>query len=476
MRVRLGVWTRSRALTLLSLAVLGGATLRPHPLVDRAFAFLSSGTRVLGEIALPFDLSRTREAHAAQESLLAKGSQAREWSDTALAREQEWVLPRRADLVAGRRFVHAEVVRSGSGDLDTIDVRLATTAGVRAGQPVVVGEHFVGRVRALDPAREGAATVELVTGRDFRVGAEATPESRARGEVPCRLVAGGLSSRAREEGRDEVALAVRTPSRRRVTSGVVRVHEPLLADDDEGNATRLLAEGFLLGELASDDPDAPQPEVRIVPGLDYESGLHQVLVVTPPAGGAAVVPLTLDTFEGRRWTAVRCLGPAQADVGREGVTLAVGALSGAREGQAVSYGAHFVGRLERVEALSSVARTLGDPGLSLHVLARLDGEDEPRAIGQLVSLGRDPVTREVRMRWVARVALDPLGTHGPRRAELYTGSGQLGVPRGLWIGEAELPGARGEHELRVRQAAEVRELRTLWLWTPEATRAPEADA
>ena len=107
------------------------------------------------------------------------------------------------------------------------------------------------------------------------------------------------------------------------------------------------------------------------------------------------------------------------------------------------------------------------------MLARLEGEDEPRAIGQLVSLGRDPVTREVRMRWFARVALDPLGTAPPRRAWLYTGSGQPGVPRGLLIGEVELPGSRGEHELRVRQEAEVRELREFWMWRSDTDLARE---
>ena len=470
MRIGSGIWTRSRALTWILLGVLGGASLRSEPLVDRMFDWVSSPSRLLSEIARPLDVLRVRQSHAAESSLFEKGVLAREWSDQALAREQQWVLPRRADLVAARRFVHAEVVRSGSGDLDTIDVRLATTAGVVPGLPVVIGEHYVGRIAALDPDRPGMASVALITGRDFRVGAEVIPDHRERGEVPCRLVAGGLSS----EGADgpagssaDIALAVRTPSRRRIASGEVRVREPVLDGDAKGNRTRQLAEGFLLGDLECPNPDAPQPILRILPGLDYESGLHQVLVVTPPHDGPAVVPMHLDTFEGRRWRAVRSLGPAQAEYAREGITLAIGALQGAQRGQAVSYGAHFVGRLERVQGASSAVRTLGDPGLALHVLARLEGENEPRAIGQLVCLGRDPVTREVRMRWIARVALDPLGTQPPRRAQLYTGSGQPGVPRGLLIGETELPGTRGEHELRVRQAPEVRELRQLWLWSPD---------
>jgi len=476
-RIRSGVWTRSRSLSWVLLGILGIASLRPHELIDQLFAWAASPSRLLAEIAAPIDLARSGEAHAAAENLFAKGALAREWSDQALAREQQWVLPHRGELLDGRRFVHAEVVRSGSGDLDTIDVRLATTSGVTAGQPVVIGEHFVGRVAVLDAERPGRATVELITGRDFRVGAEVIPDQRQRGEVVCRLIAGGLAGVEEVPGGragGEVALGVRTPSRRRVVEGEVRVHEPALPGDDDGNASRLLAEGFLLGELESPNPDDPQPTLRILPGLDYESGLHQVLVITPPsadanpADGPEVVPMRLETFEGRRWTAVRSLGPAQAELDREGIQLAVGALHGAQRGLAVSYGAHFVGRLDVVEGLSSGVRTLGDPGLALHVLARLEGEDEPRAIGQLISLGRDPVTREVRMRWFARVALDPLGTAPPRRAQLYTGSGQPGVPRGLLIGEALLPGARGEHELRVRQESEVRVLRQLWLWRPES--------
>lgn len=475
MSVRSGVWTRSRSLTWFLLGVLGIASLRPNELIDRIFALAATPSRLFAEIAAPVDLLRTGEAHAAAENLFAKGALAREWSDQALAREQQWVMPQRDELLAGRRFVHAEVVRSGSGDLDTIDVRLATTVDVAVGQPVVIGEHYVGRVASLDTRRPGRATVELITGRDFRVGADVIPDRREAGEVACRLVAGGLAGGAEVPGGragGEVALGVRTPSRRRVVNGEVRVHEPALPGDADGNASRGLAEGFLLGELESPNPDDPQPALRILPGLDYESGLHQVLVITPPTDAAAVhpevVPMRLETFEGRRWTAVRSLGPAQAEIDREGIMLGVGALHGAQRGLAVSYGAHFVGRLEVVEGLSSGVRTLGDPGLALHVLARLEGEDEPRAIGQLVSLGRDPVTREVRMRWFARVALDPLGTRPPRRAQLYTGSGQPGVPRGLLIGEALLPGSRGEHELRVRQESEVRELRQLWLWRTES--------
>jgi hypothetical protein len=483
-RARSGVWTRSRSLTWFLLGILGIASLRPHELLDRVFALAATPSRLFAEIAAPIDMARSGEAHAAAQNLFEKGALAREWSDQALAREQQWVLPQRDELLAGRRFVHAEVVRSGSGDLDTIDVRLATTDGVTIGLPVVIGEHYVGRVAALDSRRVDRATVELVTGRDFRVGAEVIPDRQQRGEVACRLIAGGLAGGAETPGAragGEVALGVRTPSRRRVVEGEVRVQEPALPGDDEGNAARRLAEGFLIGELESPNPEAPQPLLRILPGLDYESGLHQVLVITPPKAGVSaaaspqVVAMRLETFEGRRWTAVRSLGPAQAEQGREGILLAVGALHGARRGLAVSYGAHFVGRLEVVEGLSSGVRTLGDPGLALHVLARLEGEDEPRAIGQLVSLGRDPVTREVRMRWFARVALDPLGTQPPRRAQLYTGSGQPGVPRGLLIGEVELPGSRGEHELRVRQESEVRLLRELWMWKPAsvALRAAE---
>ncbi|MCA8979352.1 MAG: hypothetical protein KDC14_04960, partial [Planctomycetes bacterium] len=444
MSVRSGVWTRSRSLTWFLLGVLGIASLRPNELLDRLFAYAATPSRLFAEIAAPVDLLRSGEAHAAAENLFAKGALAREWSDQALAREQQWVMPQRAELTAGRRFVHAEVARSGSGDLDTIDVRLATIVGVAVGQPVVIGEHYVGRVASLDGHHPGNAKVELITGRDFRVGAEVIPEHRETGELACRLVAGGLAGEAQEAGQrasGEIALGVRTPSRRRVVNGEVRVHEPALPGDESGNVARRLAEGFLLGELESPNPDDPQPSLRILPGLDYESGLHQVLVVTPPtAGELEVVPMRLETFEGRRWTAVRSLGPAQVELDREGILLAVGALQGARRGLAVSYGAHFVGRIDVVEGLSSGVRTLGDPGLALHVLARLEGEDEPRAIGQLVSLGRDPVTREVRMRWFARVALDPLGTAPPRRAWLYTGSGQPGVPRGLLIGEVELPG------------------------------------
>ena len=46
------------------------------------------------------------------------------------------------------------------------------------------------------------------------------------------------------------------------------------------------------------------------------------------------------------------------------------------------------------------------------------------------------------------------------------------MPRDLLFGEALLPGSRGEHELRVRQESEVRELRQLWLWRPESDRPP----
>jgi hypothetical protein len=78
-------------------------------------------------------------------------------------------------------------------------------------------------------------------------------------------------------------------------------------------------------------------------------------------------------------------------------------------------------------------------------LARVEGRAEPLPLGRLTVLGR---TEEgtIRLGWDALVPFEgPL----PARAEVFTGSGLAGLPRGLYVGSVVLPVGPGPHVLEL---------------------------
>jgi hypothetical protein len=103
----------------------------------------------------------------------------------------------------------------------------------------------------------------------------------------------------------------------------------------------------------------------------------------------------------------------------------------------------------------------------LHALARIEGRDEPFVLGRIVSLGRpsDGEPDEVEIDWPAVVPIPAPaeGSSSTVRARLFTGSGDALVPRGLVLGEAELPVGPGPHRFRLEQGVDTRDVRRLWM-------------
>lgn len=454
--MRPGPFTRARTLYAVLVLGLAALALEPSPRIERALDACLLPTRALAELAAPLEWLASPEVRAAEADLARDAATARARAEALFLDEQDAALPTRAELALGRRFVHGEVVRRGEGDLDSIVVRLASLDGIEAGMPVVAGDHYVGRVtRALDEAAREVA-VALVTGKSFFVGAEVVdPGDDSVSRAPVELTAGGLAPRV---GGDEgsLELAVHNPSRKPSSGGLVVVREPRFPAPERGlahtGADRFaeLADGFRLGLLERVALDGGAHVFRIRPGLDYQSGLFQVLVVAPADGGPSERRLALDTFEPEAWVPLSALPGGEIDARRRGrrFTLPFGAPLA--RGAAIAWAGHFLGRVERCDAVGVDARWLGDPGLVLAALARVEGEARPFALGELVSLGEQDEDGAIRLRWNARVALG--GEGGPARAELFTGSGVEGVPRGLYLGTAELPRGSGRHFITLHPA------------------------
>ena len=155
---------------------------------------------------------------------------------------------------------------------------------------------------------------------------------------------------------------------------------------------------------------------------------------------------------------------------REGLKLGAGAWNGVGLGAAVVSGSRLVGRVRAAGPLSADVSLLGDPGVSIPAIARVAGRAEPLVLGQLVSLGRDPRDgRLVRFHWNALLPWE--GTE-PARAELFTGSGEPLLPRGLLLGLAVLPNGPGPHVLTLEQPVDTRDVRRLWVRLPAPEPAP----
>ncbi|MCB9916144.1 MAG: hypothetical protein H6828_13535 [Planctomycetes bacterium] len=451
------ILSRRRTIYLVLLLVCAGLSLRPVPAVERGLDVLFAPTRALAVLVAPLRWLRMPKVHAAERDLYARAEEGRSGAVELLAAEQRAALPSPA-LRQGRRLVHGEVIRRSRGHLDRVEVRVADRTGLAAGMPVVTGDAYVGRVAALDREDAALVLVELVTGSDFYVGAEVFDDAARDALIGRPVIVGGLAAEL-PDSEHELHLAVHDPSRRGARAGRVVVREL----EAYGEAYAHLADGFSLGRMET-VPRKRAELTRIVPELDFKSGLFQVVVLAPDEdAGPGEEALELDTFVAASWVRVQGLTRGDITPAREGRLLSGGLVAGVSEGSAVAFGAHLVGRVGEVGWTTADLRGLGDPGLRLAALAQVDGDPVPRALGELVALGRDRDDGSLRFRWTARVELEG---GGPERvgALLFTGSGEEGVPRGLVIGRAELPTTRGVHELRVVQDPEVRELDQLYVW------------
>lgn len=465
---------RRRSIALVLLILCAVLSLRPVPAINGAMDLLFLPTRVIAELVAPLGWLRSAEVRAAEISIDEVAREVRGSAERLLREEQDSALPTIPELTRGRRLIHGEVVRRTRGNLDSIEVRVASTEGIVPDLPVVTGNYYIGRVVRVDSDDRSLIHVNLVTRKGFFVGAAAQRLDWKDEPIgtPVEFVVGGLVPKLSVDDR-QLDLALHNPILRGLETGRVFVSEPRDFD------TRLadLSRGFLLGDLHS----IPLPEGgvqrRIRSPLDFKSGLFQVIVLAPEEGASDVERLELDTFRDGNWVAMRALTRGDIAPTREGRRLSKGSLAGVSTGRAVALGAHLVGRVGECGVLSADLLGLGDPGVRLAVLAKIAGEAVPRPLGELVSVGRDRDDDALWFTWTCRIDLDPAEGGGPRRAELFTGSGEDGVPRGLFIGWANLPTTRGNHRIRVQQDPAVRDLNHVFVWTGEErarASAPEA--
>jgi cell shape-determining protein MreC len=437
----------------IALSVLAWISLRPDPRLEGALDLALSPTRVLAELTVPVRWLARKQVRAAERRLQGLQEAEHQASQALYEAERRMALPTRPELLSGRSFVHARVVGRPRDNLDRLLVQLQPGSGrvVQTGMPVVHGDVYVGRVACVTPDRDQAA-VDLVTGRDFFVGARL--ESLTEGSSPTRpvrMVVGGLT----DEGGEAYALALHNPETSQELQGVVRVEEGDSAPELWADQAR----DFVLGSLAGRNES-----YWVRPGLDYLHGLFHVVIACPAGEAPVASEPEPDVLEDGHWTGVSVLGHGQPSSLREAIVIDAGSWKGVQDQAAVVFAARLVGRVRQVGRFSSRVSLIGDRGFRVPVLARVNGEEAPRVLGQLVSLGRDPSDGAVMLRWTP---VQPIGTDqpGPEAlpAQLFTGAGALGVPRGLAIGDTLLPRGPGPHVLRVVQSVDLRWLDRLWV-------------
>jgi hypothetical protein len=269
----------------------------------------------------------------------------------------------------------------------------------------------------------------------------------------------------------------------------VLVDEP--EEFDEGH-TRL-ANGFFLGDLdqylKKSKLDLKPGEVQdlsysVRPRLDYSSGLHQVLILAPGTSTQDQGPTSVDPMETGEWALTRFLMDGGPSPARSGARIPLGSVAGIHPGTALAVGRDLVGRVARVGPFSGTVRSLADPGMRLTAVALIHTPDGERAhvLGKLMALGRRkdglllyewPATVPIVLDNAAQEESAGRLSHtrdggSPRLgAELWTGSGEPGVPLGLYIGETTLPTGIGPHVIAIRPSSEARGLGKLRVRLPD---------
>jgi len=447
--------SRSRTLLLIVFLFLAALALRRRSEMAEGIEAAFLPARALRVLASPLAWLSFGEVRAAEERLAAGEEARRAAALAALEAAQVSAAPSERSLAQGRGLVHAEVVDRLADDTDRVLVRFAPGSAVEPGMPVVCGDYFVGRVRSVPNPGRGEATVDLVTRRDFRVGAAV----ESAGAPALELVVGGLMPRGGGKGapKGDRALAAHCPSDRSITEGEARVREIEVGPADP---FRGLADGFLLGSLESARRGAADL-LMVRPGLDYESGLSQVGILCPSGTAPAAPDLARDPFQPAHWLDASLAIAGDASFWREGRLLLAGTPAGVRDGAALAFGASFLGTVVAAGDRTSKIALLGDPGLELTALAAPE-LGKPIPIGRLVSLGRDRSDGCLLLRWSPTVAMQGLVEDLP--VALYTASGHRSVPPGLLVGRCRLPRGRGPFVLRVRQEESGRLLVRVRVW------------
>lgn len=467
-----------RARTWCAVLGMGSAflALRPVGPLDRLVGLVALPTRVLaptGILSVPF--ARLGSGAVPED---VRGQEA----DLSLRLERAvlrsaW--PESVEISAGVVPVPGEVDARKGVRRDHITVRVIDAGPIRIDHPVVAGDVYVGRVERIPhrqptPDRPGfldrmlrrlglsrppasppkdIIEVALITGADERVGALIP---RDQDDRRCRLVVGGLSPR-----RDRVWLAAHNPESRATVSGNVLVKEPF----GRVNGFDSLAEGFALGELKV-EPYLPEGDtvtrdvLGVEPPLDFEAGLNQVLVLTDtqdvaavrargvlPSDRAGAGALAVPVRQSQRWLPVRLFGVGDTSPWRSSARLDLGRRSGLVRGAAVVDGVRLVGRVARSDAAGSTVAWLDDPGFAVDVMAQAldDPDGEPLVLGRVSMTGRTSDRLEVlwspanQERYAAWWDAARKGDAELVPVRLWTGSGMVGTPRGLLVGQAALP-------------------------------------
>ena len=411
------------------MAILVLASLRPVAAIDRALDLVLAPTRLAAELSLPLRWLRRSAWKGADEALAARREVEGDAGADLVLDLRAAAEPADPDLRLRGRLVPVEViVRQGDEVWVAVDPRTDLT-GLRPGLPAVVGEVFLGRVAELD-ADHNRARVELVTGSSFFVGG-ILEEDEATGRSPLRMTVGGLDPTS-----DGARLAVHNPSDRTPRPGQVRVLEPAFAGDVDAQ----LAEGFLLGELVTPgDADGPW---SVRPPVGFESGLSHLSLVLPRGTERPRDPEPRSALRDGAWIATRPLSVGDPSPGRRGLVLSTGTLHGVEPGAAVLATTRLVGRVlpdRPVAPLSARVQLLGEPGLELNAMARLDVDGSARILGGFHGLGM--VDGRPAFEWRSTVGLGQVPGVAPGTevaATLYTGAGLEGVPAGLLLGRAHL--------------------------------------
>jgi hypothetical protein len=138
-------------------------------------------------------------------------------------------------------------------------------------------------------------------------------------------------------------------------------------------------------------------------------------------------------------------------------------------GSALAAANHYLGRVARVEWVSSEVRLLEDPGSSVLVLADFGGGEAPLHLGLMHTQSFDRSRHELELRWQPSVeSLRQVALRRERSVRLFTGSGDRLVPPGLLIGESEVSATRADQVLRVRRAPWLLECLAVEVWQPQA--------
>jgi hypothetical protein len=464
--------SRFKALLLLVFLFLAALSLQRKSELAEHLDSICAPARHLRLLGAPLAWLSTAEVRAAEQNLLAGEEERRATGRSVLASAQTSAAPSERSLSEGRGLVHAEVVDRLEDDKDRLIVRFAPDADVQLGMPVVSGDFYVGRIASVDTLHPGEARVDLVTRKDFRVGAVA---ARQVGE-PVLLVVGGVVPHSAKEA--DVLLAGHCPNDPKLDAGEIRVREVGPGPD---GALQKLADGFLLGSLER----VRRGEASVLgvrPGLDYRSGISHVGILCSTQHAPAGPDLARDPFDDERWMEASFSLAGDASFWRETRVLSDGSRRGITDGAAVAFGASLLGCVERAGASTSVVRLLGDPGLEIQVLAgvvEVGSGSRPITtipVGRLVSLGRDRSDGAVLLRWTPSVRTDEPRSGAGLEVVLYTASGHRSMPPGLRLGRTVLPPGRGPFVLRLLQEETGLALTRARVWREDAPLAAVSSA